>query len=84
MVGEEAYLLFLGVELDELLEEDHEEGDTDHAYEADAHASETTEVSLWVVVAVANCRHSHKTHPQGVEEVAEVLINVFVRIRLLA
>ena len=37
-----AYLLLLGVELDELLEEDDEEGDTDHADETHAHARETT------------------------------------------
>lgn len=79
-----AYLLLLGVELDELLQEDDKEGDTDHAYEADAHAGETAQVSLRVVVTVANSGHRHKTHPQWVKEVTEVLGVVFESIRLLA
>ena len=79
-----AYLLLLGVELDELLQEDDKEGDTDHAYEADAHAGETAQVSLRVVVTVADCGHRHKTHPQWVDEVTEVLGVIFESIRLLA
>jgi hypothetical protein len=41
-------------------------------------------VSLRVVVTVADRGHRHKTHPQWVHEVTEVLGVVFESIRLLA
>jgi hypothetical protein len=72
-----AYLLLLGVEFDELLEEDDEEGDTDHAYETHTHSRETTQVGLRVIVAVAYGSHSHEAHPQGVDEVPKVLGVIF-------
>jgi hypothetical protein len=78
-----AYLLFLWIELDELLEEDDEERDTDHAYEADTYARETAQVRLRVVVTVAHSCHRHETHPEGVHEVAEVLGVACESIRLL-
>jgi len=79
---EVSYLLLLGVELDELLKEDDEQGDTDHAYETDAHPRETAQMCLWIVVAVAHRRHCHKTHPQWIDEITEVLGVIFERIRL--
>lgn len=72
-----AYLLLLGIEFDELLEEDDEEGDTDHAYETHTHTRETTQVGFRVIVPVAYGSHSNETHPQGVDEVTEVLGVIF-------
>jgi hypothetical protein len=69
--------LLLWVELNELLKEDDKEGDTDHAYETHTHSRETTQVGLWVIVAVAHGSHSNETHPEGVDEVPKVLGIIF-------
>ncbi len=78
-----AYLLLLWVEFDELLQEDDEEGYTDHADEANTHAGESAQVSLRVVVTVADGCHRHEAHPQRIEEVPEVLLIACKCVRLL-
>ena len=74
--------MLFGVELDELLQKDHEQGDTDHAYEANTYTCKTTQMRFWVIVSIAHSSHCHETHPNGVYEVSEVLWVVAKFIRL--
>ncbi len=72
------YLLFLRIELNKLLQKDNEEGNWDHADDANSDAGHSAHVSPRVVVAVAYGRHGDKAHPEGVYEVTEVL-NLVIR-----
>ena len=79
-----SYLLFFGVEFDQLLQEDHKKGDTDHAHEAHTDASNSSKMGFRVEISVAYGSHCDKAHPQRIEEIAKVLRVAFKRIGLFA
>jgi hypothetical protein len=71
--------LLFGIEFDELLQEDDEEGRTDHAHDADGHTGQPAQVRPRVEISIAHGSHGDKAHPEGVQEVAEILRLVISR-----
>ena len=74
-----AYLLLFGVEFNELLQEDDEEGRANHAHDTDSHTRQPAQVRPGVEISIAHGGHGDKAHPEGVQEVAEILCLVIRR-----
>ena len=70
------YLLLFWIELNELLQKYHKEGNADHTHDANRYNGKSAQVCPRIEVTIAYSGHGHKAHPEGIQEVAEVLLFV--------